>query len=152
MENLFKEFVSNYGSSILYTVITAIFGYIGIALKNLFTKYINDKTKKDVAKTCVKAIEQIYRDLHGEEKLNKCIEYVSAMLGEKGIVISEIEIRMLIEAAVREMNEPIKDLFDDGEHQDGDDSGEYFDEDENNDDYEDEEDDDSEDIDEDTDE
>ena len=68
---LFSEFITTYGATILYSILTAIAGYLGIVVKNLYTKYINDKTKQDVAKTCVKAVEQIYKDLHGEEKLQK---------------------------------------------------------------------------------
>lgn len=102
--NIINEFITSYGSTILYTILTAIAGYLGIVVKNLYTKFINDKTKKDVVKTCVKAVEQIYTDLHGEDKLNKCIESVTMMLGEKGITITDIEVRMLIEAAVNEFN------------------------------------------------
>lgn len=102
------EFVATYGATILYSILTAIAGYIGITIKNIYAKYVNDKTKKDVVRTCVKAVEQIYADLHGAEKLDKCIESVSAMLGEKGIAITDIEIRMLIEAAVNEFNKKLK--------------------------------------------
>ena len=105
MNAVFQEFIATYGAAILYALVTAIAGYVGIALKNLYTKYINDKTKQQVVKTCVKAVEQLYNDLDGEEKLAKCIEAASQMLNEKGIPISELEIRMLIEAAVNEINE-----------------------------------------------
>lgn len=101
---LAKEFISTYGTTIVYSILTAIAGYLGIVVKNIYQKYINDKTKQDVAKTCVKAIEQIYKDLHGEEKYEKCLESVSEMLAIKGIAISEIEIKMLIESAVAEFN------------------------------------------------
>lgn len=103
--NFVNEFISMYGTTILYSILTAIAGYIGIVVKNLYEKYINDKTKKDVVNTCVRAVEQLYTDLHGQEKLDKCIESVSAMLGEKGITITDIEVRMLIEAAVNEFNQ-----------------------------------------------
>lgn len=101
---LFNEFVSVYGTTILYSVLTAIAGYLGIAVKNLYQKYVNDKTKKDVVKTCVSAVEQLYKDLHGEEKYGKAVEAAADMLAEKGITITELEIRMLIEAAVSEFN------------------------------------------------
>lgn len=103
-----NEFISMYGTTILYSVITAIAGYIGIMVKNLYTKYINDKTKQDVAKTCVKAVEQIYKDLHGEAKLQKALDAASEMLMSKNITITEIELRMLIEAAVAEFNDAFK--------------------------------------------
>ena len=102
---MITEFINEYGMTILYTLLTAFAGYIGIWMKNLYTKFVNDKTKKEVVKTCVTAVEQLYRNLHGEEKYNKVVEAVSEMLSERGISISEIEIKMLIEAAVGEFND-----------------------------------------------
>lgn len=101
---MFAQFISEYGTMILYSIITAIAGYIGIVVKNLYQKYVNDQTKKDVVKTVVKGIEQIYKDLHGEEKLDKALEAASEMLFEKGIKITEFELKMLIEASVAEFN------------------------------------------------
>lgn len=101
----FNEFLSTYGMEILGTILTALAGYLGIVIKNLCQKYLNDKTKQDVAKTCVKAVEQIYKDLHGEEKFNKALECISDMLAEKGIAVSDTEMKMLIESAVAEFNE-----------------------------------------------
>ena len=91
--------------TILYALITGIAGYIGIWIKSLYTKHINDKTKKDVVKTCVQAVEQLYKDLHGEEKYNEVVKSASEMLAVKGITITELEIKMLIEAAVGEFND-----------------------------------------------
>lgn len=99
-----KLFISEYGTTILYAVLTALAGYIGIVTKRLYTKYVNDKTKQAVAKTVVQAVEQIYKDLHGEEKLNKALEAASEMLAEKGITITDLEMRTLIEASLAEFN------------------------------------------------
>ena len=103
--DIFTQFINEYGTTILYTILTALAGYIGIWVKSLYTKYINDKTKQDVVKTCVSVVEQLYKDLHGEEKYNKVVESVSEMLMEKGITITDLELKMLIEAAVGEFNE-----------------------------------------------
>ncbi len=100
-----KLFISDYGTTIMYAILTAIAGYLGIVAKQLYTKYINDKTKQAVAKTVVQAVEQIYTDLHGEEKLNKALISAAEMLEEKGISITDLELRMLIEAAVAEFND-----------------------------------------------
>ncbi len=107
---ILKEFINEYATTILYAIVTAIAGYIGIVLKNIYKKYVDNKTKKDVAKTVVKAVEQIYKDLHGQEKYDKAVEAMSQMLGEKGIAISEIEIKMLIEAAVSEFNKTVGEV------------------------------------------
>lgn len=97
-------FISEYGTAILYMIVTGVFAYLGVQAKNLADKYLNDKTKRDVAKTVVQAVEQVYKDLHGDEKLNKALESASEMLEEKGIMVSDLEMRMLIEAAVSEFN------------------------------------------------
>ena len=102
---MFAEFINTYGLEILYALITAIAGYLGIVAKNLYKKYINDKTKEAVAKTVVQGVEQIYKDLHGEEKLNVALEAASTMLAEKSIHVTDLELRMLIEAALAEFNE-----------------------------------------------
>ena len=102
------NFFNLYGNDILYLIVTAVVtgvcGWLGVQVKALADKYLNDKTKKDVAKTVVQAVEQVYKDLHGKEKLDKAIESASEMLSEKGIVVTELELRMLIEAAVAEFN------------------------------------------------
>ena len=101
---MFAEFIEAYGMELLYALITAVAGWLAIVAKNLATKYINDKTKKTVAKTVVQAVEQIYKDLHGEEKLNMAIEYMAEMLTVKGIKATELEVRVLLEDAVGEFN------------------------------------------------
>ena len=101
---MFTEFINNYGLQLLYMAITAIAGYIGIVIKNLVTKFLNDKTKLTVAKTAVQYVEQVYKDLHGEEKLQQALKAASDMLAEKGINITDLEMRVLIEAAVAEFN------------------------------------------------
>lgn len=105
MDKFVADFISTYGVTIVGSILTAIFGYIGIALKNIYTKYVNDDIKKKVVATCVKAVEQIYKDIHGNDKLNKCLDSVIVMLGEQGIKITSTEAKMLVECAVKEMNE-----------------------------------------------
>lgn len=118
-----KLFISEYGTTILYAVLTALAGYIGIVAKRLYTMYVNDKTKQAVAKTVVQAVEQIYKDLHGEEKLNKALEAASEMLAEKGITITDLEMRMLIEAALAEFNRAFEKEGTDGIEDTADDAG-----------------------------
>lgn len=101
---MITEFINEFGATILYAVVTFIGGYIGIAIKNLCTKYINDKTKKAVAKSAVQFVEQVYKELHGDDKLNEALKATEEMLAEKGIAISALELRVLVEAAVAEFN------------------------------------------------
>jgi hypothetical protein len=103
--DLFKTFITDYGTTILYTILTALAGYLGVVVKNVYTKYANDKTKQAVAKTVVQAVEQLYQDLDGTEKLQQAITAAQQMLSEKDIAITDLELRMLIEAAVSEFND-----------------------------------------------
>ena len=110
---LFNNFMLEYGTSVLYTivsaVITALAGYIGMFIKNTYEKLAKDKITKEVIHTCVKATEQLYKDLHGEEKLSKCMEAASEMLASKGIIITTFELQILIEAALAEFNKAFED-------------------------------------------
>ena len=101
---MFIEFINQYGLEILYTVVMAIAGYVGLVVKNIVAKYVNDKTKREVAKSAVQFVEQVYKNLHGEEKLNAAFAAASEMLAEKSIYVSELELKVLLEAAVAEFN------------------------------------------------
>ena len=101
---MFAEFINEYGLQLLYAIITAIAGYIGIAAKNLVKKYLDDKTKREVAKTAVQYVEQVYKHLHGEEKFNEALSAASDILADKGITVTKLELMVLVEAAVGEFN------------------------------------------------
>ena len=99
-----QEFLTQYGMELVSTVVVAIMGFVGICIKNIVKKFSDERTKEQVCKTVVKAVEQMYSDLTGDERYEKAVESVSEMLAEKGIGATELEVKMLIEAAVKEMN------------------------------------------------
>ena len=104
-----KEFLTQYGMEMVSTIVIAIMGFIGICIKNVIKKFSDDKTKEQVCKTVVKAVEQMYSDLTGTEKYEKAIENITDMLTEKGISATELEVQMLIESCVQEMKENLPD-------------------------------------------
>ena len=115
MENtimeLFQNYIAENGVEILATIVTAIFGLLGVLAKKLYNKIVDEKNEKIVEKVvgyCVQGVEQLYKDLHGEEKLNKVIESVTDILSEKGITVTDLELRMLIESAVGSFNDNFK--------------------------------------------
>ncbi len=87
------------------TALTAIAGYLGLKLKAHLEKQEVEKTTKKVVQTVVRAVEQMYKDLHGEQKLEKAIESATEILASKGIIITELELRMLIEETVGAFND-----------------------------------------------
>ena len=98
------DFLAQYGYILAYTALTAIAGVLGAQVKKLYDRMTADDTKRKVVETCVKAVEQMYQDLSGSEKLEKAKENIVTMLDIQGIAISEIEMDMLIEACVAEFN------------------------------------------------
>ena len=104
------NFLNEYG--ILSMVITAVVGAVGTALglffKRLYTNTIGDKIKldtvKEIARVVVKFVEQVYKDIHGEEKMEEALKAFSEMLNNKGITISELEMRVYLESALAEFN------------------------------------------------
>ena len=114
-----QAFFAMYGMPLLYAIITAAAGAAATFIGRAYNKWVNSREKRAVAKTVVMATEQIYKDLHGKDKYNKAIQALAEMLALKGISITELEARMLIEAAVGEFNrvfedtvEPLPDVSD----------------------------------------
>lgn len=97
------DLLQNYLFEILATIITALASFIGLTIKNAYTKYINTKTKKEIVKDTVNYVEQVFKNIHGEEKLNKAKEKSLEWLKQKGIKISETELEILIESAVNSL-------------------------------------------------
>ena len=86
----------------------AIFGCLGYAIKRLATRYVNDDTKRTIAKVAVQFVEQVWTSLHGADKLAKALETAATLLKKKGIDYDAEEMQVLIEAAVAEFNEEFK--------------------------------------------
>ena len=100
MKEIITQMITEYLPVILTAVLTTIVGF----MKAKYDKVANDDTKKNVVADTVKYIEQIYKDIHGKDKLEKAEEKVKELLEEKGIKISDNELVTLIESAVKDMN------------------------------------------------
>jgi len=88
----------------LITLVSAVFAFIGTQLKKKYQEKIDTEEKRHAVETCVNAAEMVYKDLKGAEKLAKVKENIVEWLNLKGISISEIELDMMIEAAVTNLN------------------------------------------------
>lgn len=84
----------------LLTLITGWFAILGDKIKKVYQEKINTQIKKEVVDSTVTYVQQVYEALDGKAKLQKAVEQATLILAEKGITISEVELRMLIEAAV----------------------------------------------------
>ena len=105
---MIREIINMYGVEIIGTLLVALFGIIGMGLRNLAAKYLDTDTKRTLAKVVVQFVEQAYKHLHGEDKLEAALVHLSELLAEKKIRATEAEMIVLIEAAVAEFNEVFK--------------------------------------------
>ena len=108
MAEMFDYLMWTYGGEIITLIVTAVFGMLGIAVKNFVKTSLNDKRKQDIAKYVVRFVEQCFKELHGEEKLHAALNRASVIMVEKGIDFSATEMETLIESAVAEFNEAFK--------------------------------------------
>ena len=90
------------------TILMVLAGIVGYQVKKLFNKYVDTKVKKDIVESTVQYVEQVFKDIHGQEKLDKAIERASQLLAEQGISVSIDELETLIEAAINGFNNGYK--------------------------------------------
>ena len=112
-----KEFLDTYGMSIVYAILTALATYVAAKAKQFIQDRLDDKKKKDIAKMCVEAVEQMYKELHGTDKYNKAAESIVEMLNENGIQITELELKLLIESTLSGFNKAFQKEYGIGEEQ-----------------------------------
>ena len=94
--------------STLAAALTAIASYVGVRIKAIIEEKANTEIKKKVIQDVCKFVEQIYVDLHGQDKLDKAVEVSTQLLNEKGITVTELELRVLIEATVHGFKDAVQ--------------------------------------------
>ena len=112
---MFEYYVYSYGMHIVGLLLVAVAGCIGLTFRNWLSKWVSAETdrldaetKAKVARTVVAFVEQVWKDLHGKDKLLKALEKARELVGKKGIAFDADEMMVLIEAAVAEFNEVFK--------------------------------------------
>ena len=99
------NFLNDYLMQIVMTVFLALAAFLGVQIKKLYQKYVTTEVKQAVCKTAVRFVEQVYKDLHGQEKLEQAMKRATVLLADYGIVIDEYELISMLEAAVNEFND-----------------------------------------------
>lgn len=99
MENLNQ--IINAIMPYVVTIVTAVFAYLAVRIKTKLEEKLNTQAKKEVAEATVNYIQQVYSALDGKEKLQKALETATEWLESKGIKVSEAEMTILIEAAIK---------------------------------------------------
>lgn len=100
-----EEFLHTYGMKLAALVLAIIFGKIGYEAGKLAVKYLSTTIKREIAEKSMQYVEQVYKLLHGEEKMQKALETARVFLAKLGMKFDAEEMRFLIEAAVGAFNE-----------------------------------------------
>lgn len=96
---------------IINLVIAIFVALAGFVTKHVVT-YLKQKgfiakltANKELVKIVVGAVEQTYKHLHGEEKFNMAKIELAKYMNEKKVKMTEKEIDLLIESAVKKMKD-----------------------------------------------
>ena len=98
--NIIETFLNEYGYTLIYTTLMSIISYLGYRVQTIYEKYLEQKIKKEQANMVCQAINQLYKDLPNEEKLEKAITNLKIIFEEKNIKTTALELRFLIESTV----------------------------------------------------
>ena len=104
MDQFLIDMLTLYAPSFLEAVLMFAVGLLALAANKYVKPILQNKVIMVIAKNVVLAVEQTYKDLHGEQKLNKGLEAFSEMLAAKHIKVSANEMRVMLEAALAELN------------------------------------------------
>ena len=102
---IIKTIMATYGNPLAALILSIVFGALGMIAKKLFAKYIDTPIKEAVARSAAAFVEQVWKDIHGKEKIKKALETAETLLKKKGLAFDAEEMEILIEAAVAEFND-----------------------------------------------
>ena len=100
MDEMWKQIIMEGIQGIIGIAITVLLAFI----KKKYTQYVNTETKQKIVSDVVYYTEQVFKTLHGKEKLEKAKSTLITMLNDKGINFTEEELNVLIESAVNQLN------------------------------------------------
>ncbi len=101
-----REFFDTYLLPFLATIITGFVSYVGMQIKKAYTNYINAKTIKEIVEDTVLYVEQINKNngITSSEKFSEAKEKASSWIASKNLTISDTELEILIESAVKKID------------------------------------------------
>lgn len=100
MNEMWKQVIFEGIQGIIGIAITVLLAFI----RKKYNQYVNTDTKKKLVNDVVYYTEQVFKALHGKEKLEKAKSTLVTLLNEKGISFTEEELNVLIESAVNQLN------------------------------------------------
>jgi hypothetical protein len=100
MNEMWKQIILEGLQGIIGIIITVLLAFV----RKKYSQYVNTETKQKLVNDVVYYTEQVFKTLHGKEKLDKAKTTLVTLLNEKGINFTEEELNVLIESAVNQLN------------------------------------------------
>lgn len=92
----------------ILSLAVTVLGTVAVAAlrRYLYARYTDQQiqTARRIAEQTVAYVEQVYREMHGPEKLVPAIDAAKQLATKAGINLTDDQWRTLIEAAVRTLN------------------------------------------------
>ena len=89
---------------IIITTLASFFAWLGTRIKKYYDEKAKNEILRDIISSTVKYVEQVYKDIHGPEKLEEARTIACDWLAEKGIKVGDVELTILIESFVNGLN------------------------------------------------
>jgi hypothetical protein len=110
MNEIVQEILSTYLLPIVGTALSAFCAWLGTKLKTIYEEKANTELKKKIIDDTVQYVEQVFKDSSSEEKLSEAVKAAGDWLQEKGIDVSDSELKILIESSVYSLTNSFYEL------------------------------------------
>lgn len=100
---MWEEIITTYLIPAMMAILTGVLTWIGTKIKSVIEEKVSNEKVKDIIYDVVRYTEQTSKELTGSDKFQKSVDEASKWLNSKGINISELELKIMIESAVNEL-------------------------------------------------
>lgn len=108
MNNILMEFTKDYGIEIIHSIVMGVFSYIALDIKKEYKKHMQDKTKREVVDKVCNYVNEVYPNSTGLDKLSIATTSTKEILKEKGITISDLELKVLLHNSIHIKNNDLE--------------------------------------------
>jgi hypothetical protein len=97
---LIQTILGTYLLPIVGTALSAFCAWLGTKIKAIYQEKANTELKKKIIDDTVQYVEQVFKHSSSEEKLAEAVKSASEWLQDKGLTVTDSELRVLIESSV----------------------------------------------------
>lgn len=100
---MWEEIITTYLIPLLMAILTGVLTWIGTKIKSVIEEKVTNEKVKDIIYDVVRYTEQTSKELTSSEKFERALKEASEWLNSKGINITELELKIMIEATVNSL-------------------------------------------------